>query len=224
MSLNLSEYMGVAFDLDDTLIDRKSAYSKFIEIMLKNFEIFKNFSKNEAQKYFWNLSPNNSFNISKALEKIKRDFSEFPLNYEEFYDFYYENMSQIIKPYDGAGEFLDKLLEKKINFGIVTNGSHYQYEKIKNTGLENKYNFVIAAEIFGHLKPKKEIFIETLRQLNLTLKEVENVVFIGDNPYTDIIGAQSVGFKTIWISMGREYPKDLQPPDYIIRNFKELRV
>ena len=48
--------------------------------------------------------------------------------------------------------------------------------------------------------------------------------FIGDNPYTDIIGAQSVGFKTIWISMGREYPKDLQPPDYIIRNFKELRV
>ena len=27
MSLNLSEYMGVAFDLDDTLIDRKSAYS-----------------------------------------------------------------------------------------------------------------------------------------------------------------------------------------------------
>ena len=133
-------------------------------------------------------------------------------------------MSQIIKPYDGVGEFLDKLLEKKINFGIVTNGSHYQYEKIKNTGLENKYNFVIAAEIFGHLKPKKEIFIETLRQLNLTLKEVENVVFIGDNPYTDIIGAQSVGFKTIWISMGRKYPKDLQPPDYIIRNFKELRV
>ena len=77
MSLNLSEYMGVAFDLDDTLIDRKSAYSKFIEIMLKNFEIFQNFSKNEAQKYFWNLSPNNSFNISKALEKIKIDPSSF---------------------------------------------------------------------------------------------------------------------------------------------------
>ena len=116
MSINLSDYKGVAFDLDDTLIDRKSAYSKFIEIMLKNFEIFKIFSKNEAQEYFWNLSPNNSFNISKALEKIKRDFSEFPLSYEEFYDFYYENMSQIIKPYDGVGEFLDKLLEKKNKF------------------------------------------------------------------------------------------------------------
>ena len=71
MSINLSDYKGVAFDLDDTLIDRKSAYSKFIEIMLKNFEIFKIFSKNEAQEYFWNLSPNNSFNISKALEKIR---------------------------------------------------------------------------------------------------------------------------------------------------------
>ena len=117
-----------------------------------------------------------------------------------------------------------QLIEKKINFGIVTNGSHYQYQKIKNTGLENKHNFVIASEIFGHSKPKKEIFLETLRLLNLTVKEVENVVFIGDNPYTDIIGAQSIGMKTIWISMGRKYPEALDPPNYIIENIKELDI
>jgi hypothetical protein len=29
---------------------------------------------------------------------------------------------------------------------------------------------------------------------------------------------------TVWISMGREYPKNLDPPDYIIKNFKELEI
>ena len=73
MKIKLSEYKGVVFDLDDTLIDRKSAYSKFIESMIKNFEIIKIFSKNEAQEYFWKLSPNNSFYMSKAIEKIKNE-------------------------------------------------------------------------------------------------------------------------------------------------------
>ncbi|MBL07169.1 MAG: hypothetical protein CL773_05545 [Chloroflexi bacterium] len=224
MSINLSQYKGVVFDLDDTLIDRKSAYNQFIEIMHDNFEIFKHFSKIKAQEYFWNLSPNNSFNIQKALEKIKSDFNEFNMNYEEFYEFYYDNMSRLVKPFNGVAKFLDELKTKNIKLGIVTNGGMHQYKKLKNTGLENKHDFVIASEIFGYEKPHKKIFIETLRQLNLSPKEVENVVFIGDNPYTDIIGAQSVGFKTIWISMGREYPKDLRPPDYMISNFKELRV
>ncbi len=83
---------------------------------------------------------------------------------------------------------------------------------------------MIASEIFGHSKPKKEIYIETIRQLNLTLEDVENVLFIGDNPYTDIIGAQSIGLKTVWISMGRKYPENLKPPDYMVKNFRELEI
>jgi hypothetical protein len=30
--------------------------------------------------------------------------------------------------------------------------------------------------------------------------------------------------KTIWISMGRKYPEDLDPPNYIIENIKELDI
>jgi len=224
MNVSLSKFKGIAFDLDDTLIDRKKAFDKLCIKLCNDFDCFSFFTNEEAIEYFWSLNSYNDFDIKHALFQIKKRFLEFNLNYEEFYDYYYRNMSQLVTAYEGVSEFLDKLVKKKINFGIVTNGSHYQYEKIKNTGLENKYNFVIASEIFGHSKPNKEIFLETLRQLNLTLKEVENVGFIGDNPYTDIIGAQSIGLKTIWISMGRKYPEDLKPPDYIVKNFKELEI
>ena len=84
--------------------------------------------------------------------------------------------------------------------------------------------FAIASEIFGYNKPDIEIYQETLRQLKLTSKDVENVIFIGDNPYTDIIGAKKIGFKTAWIKMDFEYPKDLSPPDYIIESFNEIEV
>jgi len=224
MNFKLSDFKGLAFDLDDTLIDRKSAYTKFIFILYNTFDIFKVISKDEAIDYFWSLSPNNHFNIRKALERIKKDFKNFNLNYEEFYEFYYKNMAELVTPYEGVGGFLDKLIKKNIRLGIVTNGGKHQFEKIKNTGLENKYDFVIASELFGYEKPNIKIFEETLSLLNLSKKEVENVLFIGDNPYTDIIGAQTIGFQTVWISMGREYPNELKAPNYIVDNFNELEI
>lgn len=224
MTLKLSKFKGIAFDLDDTLIDRKKAFDKLCIKLCNDFDCFSFFTKEEAIEYFWSLNSYNDFDIKHALFQIKKRFPKFKLNYEEFYDYYYRNMSQLITAYEGVSEFLDKLIVKKINFGIVTNGNHYQFEKIKNTGLENKSNFVIASEIFGYSKPKKEIYIETLRLLNLTIKEVENILFIGDNPYTDIIGAQSIGLKTVWISMGRKYPENLKSPDYMVENFRELEI
>ena len=44
------------------------------------------------------------------------------------------------------------------------------------------------------------------------------------NKVTDIIGAKKIGFKTAWIKMDFEYPKDLSPPDYIIESFNEIEV
>ena len=225
-NIKLSDYKGIVFDLDDTLIDRKEAYNKVFSNLYNEDQLFqKKFSFDEAMSFFWSLSPNNSIDVKKAHIEIKRIIPDFKFNYEEFYKYYYENLVKNIKPYPGAKMFLDELIEKKINFGIVTNGGKYQYEKVKNTGLEGKYNFLIASEIFGSSKPNIKIYLETLRQLKLTDLDVENILFIGDNPYTDIIGAQRIGFKTAWIKMDdNDYPDDLSPPNYIIESFRELEI
>jgi len=48
-------------------------------------------------------------------------------------------------------------------------------------------------------------------------------MMIGDNPYTDIVGAQEVGFKTVWLSHQQMYPVELiENPDVIMKDISVL--
>ena len=51
----------------------------------------------------------------------------------------------------------------------------------------------------------------------------QEVLFIGDNPYTDILGAHRVSMRTAWLRMGRDYPSDAPAPDFTIDSLDELR-
>ena len=48
------------------------------------------------------------------------------------------------------------------------------------------------------------------------------ILFVGDNAYTDILGANRLGMNTAWIKMGRSYPKELPTPDFQIEHVSEL--
>ena len=47
-------------------------------------------------------------------------------------------------------------------------------------------------------------------------------MFVGDNPRADIDGAKRFGMKTAWVRRGRQFPDDLQPPDYTVDHVSEL--
>ena len=64
--------------------------------------------------------------IKYAFSEIKLKFPTFKLDFENFYRFYYDNMINIVKPYDGVKDFLLQLVKQNINFGVVTNGNEYQ--------------------------------------------------------------------------------------------------
>jgi|TARA_B110000263_G_C14918436_1_gene333639 FMN phosphatase YigB (HAD superfamily) len=111
--IKLSEFKGIVFDLDDTLIDRKEAYIKVFSNLYNDDQLFqKKFSFDDAMSFFWSLSPNNSLDVKKAYIEIKKIIPNFKFNYEEFYEYYYENLIKNIKPYAGAKKFLDELIEK----------------------------------------------------------------------------------------------------------------
>ena len=56
------------------------------------------------------------------------------------------------------------------------------------------------------------------------LASPEQVMFVGDNPRTDIDGAKRFGMKTGWVRRGRRFPTDLQPPDHVIDHVAELTI
>lgn len=59
--------------------------------------------------------------------------------------------------------------------------------------------------------------------MKITRTTPEQCVMIGDNPYTDIFGGQSIGMRTIWISHGVTYPDHLSfIPDWTVQSMQEL--
>ena len=54
------------------------------------------------------------------------------------------------------------------------------------------------------------------------LASPDGVLFVGDNPVTDIDGARAFGMRTAWVSRGRQFPADLRPPDYVVESVLDL--
>ena len=218
------KFSAALFDMDDTLIDRQSAYGDVYRVLYdQNEAIHDSTSWEDALEYFWTLSPGNTANANTAIFEIQKKWPGVPGDSKSHYNFYFSNMVKFIKVLPGAVEFVDWMNSKSIAWGIVTNGDQFQHKKAEATGLNNKAPFVLASKIFGVDKPAPEVFMEAVRLLEIEGLKTEDVLFVGDNPYTDIVGAHGVGMKTAWIRMGREYPSDAPTPDYIVDHVEELK-
>ena len=218
------KFSAALFDMDDTLIDRHSAYGDVYRVLYdQNEAIHDSTSWKDALEYFWTLSPDNTANANTAIFEIQKKWPGVPGDSKSHYNFYFSNMVKFIKVLPGAVEFVDWMNSKSIAWGIVTNGDQFQHKKAEATGLNNKAPFVLASKIFGVDKPAPEVFMEAVRLLEIEGLKTEDVLFVGDNPYTDIVGAHGVGMKTAWIRMGREYPSDAPTPDYIVDHVEELK-
>ncbi len=83
---------------------------------------------------------------------------------------------------------------------------------------------LISAE-FGFRKPHPGIFKEALRLFDVSS---ENCVMVGDKLTMDIIGAKSIGMKTVWksnrVSQSEVLLLDQIKPDIEIKNLSELKA
>jgi putative hydrolase of the HAD superfamily len=103
---------------------------------------------------------------------------------------------------------------------IVTNGDvRSQAAKIAAACLGELVDAYCIAEAEGHWKPVPELFRGAADRCGCTM---ENAWMIGDNPVADIGGAAACGARTVWIPMGRRWPKDLNyRPDFEADTFKK---
>lgn len=85
----------------------------------------------------------------------------------------------------------------RISMGIITNGVlEVQKRKVEALNLEHYFKVVVYADEYGkeHWKPSPVPFTEAWRVLGSP--PPQEVVYIGDNPYIDFIGAKKLGFQT----------------------------
>jgi FMN phosphatase YigB (HAD superfamily) len=93
---------------------------------------------------------------------------------------------------------------------------------LEREGLAGMFETIVISDEIGWRKPKPIIFETALGRMALPPAEA---LFVGDRADIDVLGARAVGMPTAWINRGAAaLPTDMQPPDFEIRDLKELRA
>jgi len=218
------KFSAALFDMDDTLIGREAAYGDVYRALYDRHEVIHSTTSwPDALDFFWSLSTGNMTNPREAFLEIKKKWPTITGDPDSHNTFYFEQMVKLVQIIPGAMDFIDWMNSSSVNWGVVTNGDQFQHLKAEASGIDKKAPFVLASKLFGVDKPEPQVFVEAVRLLDVEGLETEEILFVGDNPYTDIIGAHGVGMKTAWVRMGREYPNDAPAPDFIIDHVAELK-
>ncbi len=227
----MKEYRHIFFDLDHTLwdYDRNVTESlselyqlyKLQEMGIPTFEVFyTSFLHINFELWAW-------YNVGKIdkeglrRQRFKRIFAHagiheslVPNPFEE--DFMHRTSSkQHVFPY--SKEILSYLKEK-YRLHIITNGfNESQAKKMVASGLQDYFDLVVTSETSGYKKPDPRIFYYTMDKLE-TLPAY--CVMIGDNPDSDILGAQNAGIDQVHFNPGGHSIS--LTPTYSISHLREL--
>jgi 2-haloalkanoic acid dehalogenase type II len=129
----------------------------------------------------------------RQLERMLDESGHDPLRAVEVYDIFMAARQEVVL-YPDALAALAKLAAR-FPIAAVSNGN----ADIKHIGLDAFFSFSLSASDYGAAKPDQGIYLEACRRLGFAPDEV---LHVGDDPLTDVIGAQRAGLLTAWVNRG----------------------
>ncbi len=122
--------------------------------------------------------------------------------------------------YDGVEDTIKQLFPK-YHLAIISDGqTAYAVPELNAVGLFGYFDPVIVSGDFGYRKPDKRLFESALTAMKM---EPSEVLFVGNDMYNDVHGAQKLGMKTVFYKSNQGLQKkEGVKPDYIIYSFPEL--
>lgn len=219
------KYEGLLLDIDNTLYDYNITHSfaknRVFDYCISEFNLSKveistayDIARNRVHVELSETaaSHNRLLYFQKMLEILKINALKYSF---EIYNIYWDSFLEVLKPFDGIYDLLQKY-ENKIC--LVTDlTAHIQYRKIKKMGLDKYCNFLVTSEEAGREKPHPYMFMLALQKLNLNQNEV---CMIGDNFKKDIIGATALGIESIWFN---HEEKIVQSDNILIKEARSLK-
>lgn len=141
---------------------------------------------------------------------------------EELLHVYYKEIYSCRRVYPDTVPVLEELKSLGVRIGIITNttnpGFMKDYER-KSMGLDGYFEFAIYSSEVPYRKPHPSIFCLAVDRLDLDIKDV---LFVGDDLWSDIEGAQGIGMKTVWLNRHQVAPTDNVRPDYEIQALTDM--
>jgi putative hydrolase of the HAD superfamily len=135
-----------------------------------------------------------------------------------------------IMPYANVIPTLIALTKRGYKLGVISDAPSLQmWIRLCDMGLEHFFDFVIASEDEGELKPSPLPFKRAIEILKL---KPEEIIMVGDNMHRDVAGAKNIGMVSVLAKYGQSVKRivGIEPrnsienakPDYEINDVKEL--
>lgn len=221
----MKKYEWYLFDLDNTIIDFNNSSKNAFKETLKHFSI--DFSKEiyniycDINSIYWQKLEAGKINsetlrIGRFNDFLKEIDNEN--NPKEMSENYLSFLVKHSKEINGAFAILEKL-SKKHKLALVTNGlSDVQHKRIKKFNLKSYFKHIFISDEIGFSKPNNRFFEIVHKKINLPIKE--NVIVLGDNPYSDIIGANNFGYHSLYFNYTDKKTSIFH--NYTVKNWKEF--
>jgi HAD superfamily hydrolase (TIGR01509 family) len=106
--------------------------------------------------------------------------------------------------------------------GLLSNFDDTQCgrEVLADTGVADLFEAVVISAEVRLRKPDRRIFEHMRERLGVAPHEI---LFVGDTPRDDVLGASGAGMRTVWISKGQTaLPEGIPTPDFIITDLADL--
>ncbi len=192
----------IFLDLGGTLVDFRPTYHEPIYyVLLKNgYEVELRNVYRAVSKYLGKsdlpvVEGNPVIDVKEVLNNMNMNVDSSTMQEllslkfsSSFYTLYHDTMP-----------FLTSLKNKGYKIIIISNASQKINEVIKNTGISEYLNGLIASYSFGKIKPDPEIFKEGIRMAG------ETGYYVGDLFEVDYLGAASAGLEPILLDRNGFY-------------------
>jgi putative hydrolase of the HAD superfamily len=222
----------IFFDIDDTLYPTteftRQAYQNSIEAMVNlGLKMSPSALLQELQEVLAEFTSNYPFHFDKLLLRIPQE-TYHGINrailVASAVAAYHDTKHSLLKPYPDALQILQNLSGRNLIRGVITAGLEVkQAEKLVRL---NVYSYLTPDAIFisdqiGISKPNPKIYQYVCNTLQL---KPEEIVYIGDNPDSDIDPANQVGMITVRIRREGKYyhVEGKTKPRYQVSHFDEL--
>jgi 5'-nucleotidase len=223
MSNLLNKYKWILFDADETLFHfdafagLKLMFSRFeVDFNIDDFTVYQ-----QVNKPLWVEYQNGLISATHLQHtRFHHWANKLSVTPQHLNSQFLAAMADICQPLPGARELIDSL-SGKVNLGIITNGfTELQNIRLSRTGFEDAFNPVVISEQLGIAKPDVAIFHHAFSLMGKP--EKHQVLMVGDNLHSDILGGINAGIDTCWLNHHDEPISDDISPSYQVRNLTEL--
>ena len=193
----------VLFDLDNTLLDRETAYRRWAT----EFASARGLPPGAVDRLV-DLDGDGFTSRTDLFTQVRASYS-LGDSVEGLIEEYHRDYPTHFTFPDGSRSGLRALRAAGWRVGIVTNGFSFQQRKLDAVGLVDEVDGVCISDLVDAWKPDPAIFEEAARRCGAGL----HGWMVGDSGAADIRGGQGVGLRTVWMARGRTWDLGDPRPD-----------